>query len=162
MTGFLKRLLKRDKQEDEALDVPEYSESDPNSPYAHNQKLYDALYRDIETDALPAVPQPSKRQVAECEKDRRDLLQQLQEQLAAEEDPQPWGVTYSLNRVQTNQEIPVEVELWVKAICEHYLHDAVPMFGMVHWEQGTRKRLYESRGYTWYTISEIYPTTDFD
>lgn len=163
MFEFLRRkkAASRAKRSDKD-EAPRASEVDPNSPLGHNQLLFDKLNRDIEAGLLPEVRTPSQEQVAACEESRRKTLERAQAQYDAEEVHEEWGAVYSLKRIQANQQIPVDIELWVEAICEHYLHDTVPMMGLVHWDQSVRKRLYESRGYQWYTIEEIYPMTHFD
>lgn len=163
MFGFLKR-KKAARQAAKAAEVEaaQVAEVDPNSPLGHNQRLFDRLNHDIESGSLPEVDTPSRGKVAACEERRREALERAQAAYDAEEVHEPWGAIYTLERVRANQEIPVDVELWVEAICEHYLHDAMPMMGLVHWEDGVRKRLFEMRGHKWYTTSEIYPMVHFD
>lgn len=141
------------------LDIPKV---DPRSPLGHNERLFEKLDRDIEAGALPKMRKPSKREIDACEKRRCEVLERAQAEYDAESEHEPWGATYSLERIQANQEIPIDVELWVEAVCERYLHGVKPMMGLVHWEEGVRKRLYASRGYTWYPITEIYPLIHFD
>lgn len=164
MFKFFRRAKLKGKanRDTDYLATPEAPEIDPNSPLGHNQRLFEKFDKDIETGNLPKVHQPTKRQIAECEERRREQLKRVQAEYDAEEEHEPWGVTYSLTRIQANQEIPVDVELWVDAVCDHYLKRAEPMMGMVHWEKGVRKRLYASRGYEWYSIQEIYPLIHFD
>lgn len=164
MFKFFKRMKLKGKKsrDDNTVAELETPEIDPNSPVGRNKKLFEKLERDIETGNLPEVHQPSQRQIAACEERRQEQLKRVQAEYDAEEEHEPWGVTYSLTRIQANQEIPVEVELWVDAVCDHYLKNAEPMMGLVHWEKGARKRLYASRGYEWYSIQEIYPLIHFD
>lgn len=162
MFGFLKRRKKERATEsgrDKPIGVPPV---DPNSTLGHNQLLFDKLNRAIEADDLPDMPEPSNLEIAACEERRHETLARAQAAYDAEEEHEPWGEIYTLKRIQANQAIPVEVELWVDAVCKHYLHSAKPMMGLVNWEQGVRKRLYAMRGYEWYTISEIYPLAHFD
>jgi len=160
---FRRAKLKREAARNaKCISEPQIPKVDPNSPLGHNQLLFEKLNHDIEAGTLPEVRKPSQREIATCEKKRREVLEHAQAEYDAEEEHEPWGATYSLTRIQTNQEIPVDVELWVEAVCERYLDDVKPMMGLVHWENDVRKRLYDSRGYTWYPITEIYPLIHFD
>ena len=164
MFGFFRRAKAKGKASREAGHFSETKtpEVDPNSPLGRNQRLFEKLNRDIEAGTIHRVHTPTKQEIAACEKRRRETLARAQEQFDAETEHEPWGATYSLTRIQANQEIPIEVELWVDAVCDHYLKHAKPMMGMAHWESGVRKRLYASRGYEWHSIQEIYPLILFD
>lgn len=163
MLEFLNRGGARGRKKDINESVlPEVPDTDPNSPLSHNQRLFQRLNHDIETGKLPTMHKPSRRDMAKCEQRRREELERAQAAYDAEDTHEPWGAAYSLERIQANQHIPVEVELWVEAVCDRYLRSAKPMMGLVHWKQDVRKRLYETRGYEWYAITEIYPMITFD
>ena len=56
------------------------------------------------------------------------------------------------DRLYSNYRIPIEIDIWVDKVFEYYFHNLEPMRGLVHWTEGARKRLYESKGYKWYGI----------
>ena len=64
--------------------------------------------------------------------------------------------------LQANYDIPVEIDIWVDKVFSYYFDDLKLMLGLYRRCDGARKELYKHKGYTWYSISELYPTVEFD
>lgn len=127
-------------------------EKTPLSPYEHNTALFDRFYNDLKNDALPEVSGPKQSEI-------KQYTEKRNQSLPADD---PLAGSLSRNLMQENNSIPVEVDIWVDKVYNHYFADLKPMMGLVHMCEGARKELYKYKGYTWHTISELYPTVHFD
>ncbi len=127
------------------------------SAFDYNCALFEEFNNDLKKGSFPRVPKASKSEMIEYEKRREEDLHFLDQCLSAGEISK-----LSYEKEKSNQEIPVEIEIWVEKIYSHYFSELKPMLGEVHWCEGAKKQLYEYKGYTWYTISEIYPDICFD
>ena len=125
---------------------------DALDPYEYNTVLFDKFYHDLNNNKLPKIPNPTKAEI-------REYIRRKNESLKKEESSSD---SVDMSKLLENNSIPVEVDIWVDKVYDYYFRSLEPMLGMVHWCEGARKALYRHKGYTWHTISELYPYIIFD
>ena len=122
--------------------------------YKHNSRLFHEFYKDMDRNSLPHFHDPTKEEIDKYieEKERKMMTMKtgtMSDNLIKE-------------RLNLNYRIPVEVDIWVDKVFEHYFHDLELMRGLVHWTEDARKRLYKCKGYKWYAIDELFEGVIFD
>ena len=122
------------------------------SAFDYNMMLFEKFYHDLENGLLPDLPEPTQEMILEGTKKREEELRWVDKHYPAGKD---FGKRGEMQRA--NAEVPVMVNLWVKQMMEYYFADMRDMLGMTGLYGDAKKRLYELRGYSWYTTQEIYP-----
>lgn len=125
---------------------------DPMDNYAYNHRLYDRFERDLRRHALPRFPDPTPAQIAKRMRERQENAQK-----------QCVGMTNeAYAKLLTNLAIPVEVDIWVDKVIDHYFDKFRTVMGMGGMTAAARAQLYKYRGYTWYSYQELHPDVIFD
>ena len=140
------------KETAERTEPQESDDALKQSPYEYDTALFDRFYRDLENNALPVIPDPTQAEIQAYKATRMSL----------KFDCGPLSDSVDPEKLEENHSIPVEVDIWVDKVFNSYFADLKPMMGLVHRCQGAKKLLYKYKGYTWHSISELYPTVDFD
>ena len=118
----------------------------------HNDALFDRFYEDFENNALPAIPEPTDLELEAARAERESKLSSTYRS----------ADSVDIYKLEVNNSIPVEVEIWVDKIFKIYFGELMPLLGLVHQCDRVREELYNYKGYTWYTYSELYPDVLFD
>ena len=121
-------------------------------PFEFDKALFDQFYHDLKNNKLPKVSKPRRSEIEKYTQRKTERL--------AKRKPSTDSTIEDL--WSENNSIPVEIDIWVDKVYEHYFADLKPMRGLIHWCEGARRALYKYKGYTWHTISELNPGTYLD
>ena len=122
--------------------------------YRHNSKLFDKFSKDIDRNSLPHFRDPTKEEIDKYSKEKEKEMMTMKTGSLSDNLVE--------DRLYSNYRIPIEVDIWVDKVFEHYFHNLKPMLGLVHWTEEAKKRLYKSKGYDWYGIEELHVGVMFD
>ena len=122
--------------------------------YKHNRRLFHKFYKDMDRNYLPHFHDPTKEERDKYGKEKEKKMMKLKNGSLSD--------NLIEDRLYSNYRIPIEIDIWVDKVFEYYFHNLEPMRGLVHWTEGARKRLYESKGYKWYGIDELHVDVIFD
>ena len=145
LLGIKKKTPKSEVNAEETAEKP--------SVIDYNSAIFERFYKDLENNTLPKIQAPKRAEIEKYTKER--------EQRSAKENRIETDFVDE-RKIQANQAIPVDVEIWVDKVYDHYFKKLKPMMGLVHGCGEARKALYKYQGYDWYDITEIYPLVHFD
>ncbi len=120
--------------------------------YDYNNILFDKFYHDLNNNKLPKIPNPTKKEIMKYTQMKNESLKKAESS----------SESVDMSKLLENNSIPVEVDIWVDKVYNYYFNSLKHMLGMFRWCDGARKALYQYKGYTWYTASELYPDIIFD
>ena len=123
---------------------------DKQSPVEYDDALFARFYRDLRSNALPTIPEPTQKEITKYKNKRKEMASNR------------LNDSTNIEALKSNYSIPVEIDIWVDKVFAYYFDDLIPYLGLVHSCQGAKRELYKYKGYTWYTLSELHPFIMFD
>ena len=144
---------------DASVSIPSASNSqeeirafEKQSDIESNMALFRRFEEDLRNDKLPVVSNPTLIEILSYTLKRRIVLRK-KEFLSDALDKK---------KLRSNFAIPVEVDIWVDKVYSYYFDTLIPVMGLIHFCESSRAELYKYKGYSWYTVEELYPTVYFD